>query len=199
MKKLISWVGGLGVVGVPAWSFFSSYAPPLFPGVTLIVAALSGAIWAAVKLPKRSGATQIAKERVKAALILIAAATVLIIAYILLLQFTGLPIPPEKEKRVQIGFGTANWSLTDVGRKWKSEHPAWTAEEIAEREAAFDQGRVFIVWNTWSVYCAGLGLIILYFVAFALWGSGFAILGIGGPQDQEKEESQPQEPEDRDV
>jgi hypothetical protein len=102
-----------------------------------------------------------------------------------MLQFTTLPIPPEKDKRVQIGFGTANWSLTDVGKKWTTDHPSITAEEIAAREAAFDQGRVFIVWPTWSVYLAGTCLILLYFIAFGLWTSGFAILGIGGPQDEE--------------
>lgn len=188
IKRILGGIGAIAGVGVPAWSFFSSYAPPLFPGVTVIVAALSAAIWAAVKLSKRVGDEQPPTGQVKSAIVLIVVAILLISGYILLLQFTGLPVPPEKVRRVQIGFAMANWSLTDVGRKWKAEHPAWTVEEIAASEAAFDQGRVFIIWQTWSVYCAGFALIVLYFVGFGLWTSGFALLGVGGPQDEEKKD-----------
>ena len=169
MRRILSGLGAIVGVGVPAGSFFSSYAPPLFPGVTFIVSALSIWIYA---MSKRKGST---RSRIIVAVALIA-------LYILLLQFTSLPIPPEKEKRVQIGFDTLNWSLTEAAQKEKAEHPTWTAEDLAFSEAAFDPQRVYIVWRTWSVYLAGSCLIVLYFVGFALWTTGFARLGIGGPE-----------------
>ncbi|MEN3371152.1 MAG: hypothetical protein V7609_3295 [Verrucomicrobiota bacterium] len=171
-KRILAVGGGVAGVGVPAWSFFSSYPPPLFPGVTLITAALSVAIWAIVSKGPKSGRPSWR----------IIAAVALLSSYIVLLQFTTLPIPPDNDNRVQIGFGTENWTLTNAGQGWKEKYPLMTAYEIANRESAFDQQRVPIVWRAWSVYVSGISLIVLYFVGFALWTAGFAILGIGGPQ-----------------
>ena len=172
MKRLLGLSGATAGVGVPAWSFFTSYPPPLFPGITWITAALSLAIW--VISSKRSNKQGTAKWR-------IITAVGLLIFYIALLQFTTLPIPPENKNRVQIGFGTAQWTLTKDGQKWKTTHPAITAYEIADRESAFVQDRVTIAWEIWSVYSAGICLILFYFAGFGLWTSGFALLGIGKP------------------
>jgi uncharacterized membrane protein HdeD (DUF308 family) len=176
-KRVLGLVGAVAGVGVPAGSFFSSYPPPLFPGVTFITAGLSVAIWAMSS--KGSEEKRKAKKRIIPAVLLLT-------VYIVLLQFTTLRIPPDKEKRVQTGFGTANWSLTESGKAWKQKFPEMTAEEMASREAAFVPERVSILWQTWSVYVSGILLIALYLLGFALWTSGFAILGIGGPDDPKK-------------
>jgi hypothetical protein len=169
VKRALGVVGSVAGVGVPAWSFFSSYPPPLFPGVTLITAALSGAIWAMTR--KKSDGAPGAAWRIIIAMVLLT-------TYIALLQFATLPIPPEKDKRVQIGFGMADSSLTDTAKRWKQTHPEITAYDMADKEAAFEPDRVPLLWQTWSIYTAGSCLIALYLIGFSLWTAGFALLGI---------------------
>jgi hypothetical protein len=111
---------------------------------------------------------------VRKAAFLIGVSVLLLVLYVLLFQFTTISAPSGK--RLQIGFGRANWSLTDGGKTWVRTQPSITVVEMVENEAAFDQGRLTILWTTWSIYTAGGLLILLYFVGFVCWTKGFAIL-----------------------
>lgn len=184
MKRLLGAAAG---IGVPGSLFFSSYPPPLFPGVGFITAALSTAIWAIVSFGSSTHEQTPPPNRRRAAKCSILFAACLITAHILLLQFTTLRVPSDSTKRVQIGFGTEDWSLTAAGRAWKQSKPGITAFEIASNEAAFDQDRVPKAWETWSVYAAGFSLIVLYLAGFSYWARGFALLGI---RDGEKDPAQ---------
>lgn len=104
------------------------------------------------------------------------AAIFLLAAYVLLLQFTSVASPQGGVARYQIGFGTADWSLTERGRHWKEKDPNVTPLKILMNEASFSQELVGELWQTWTIYLAGSCLIVVYFVGFLLWTIGFAVL-----------------------
>jgi hypothetical protein len=141
-KRLAGYAGAATGVVVPAASFFSSYAPPLFLGITILTSALSAAIFAVVSAGVTGAKALADQARAKRAAIYIAVAFALFTIYMLLFQFTTIEVPrPEtdkdkKEERIQIGFNTLSWSLTPAGLGWKERNPAITAEEIAANEAA---------------------------------------------------------------
>ena len=172
------WLGAGSGVGVPAFTFFSSFPPPLFPGISLISAALSTAILliALAWNPKVTEPDHTLPRIVKQGKRFLFWSVPLLIAYILLLQFTTVPLPTESGTRLQIGFGTLDWTLTEAARDWKSLNPSLTVTQMIKNEAAFTQDRIAILWKTWSVYIAGFLLIVLYFSVFITWTSGFALL-----------------------
>lgn len=177
-KTGASWLGaGLGV-GLPGLSFFTRYAPPLFPMTSLITAlpaAILYLVYARRSRPdlRRTGMPNDEKR----AAYLIGIGLVFLIVYALLFLYTTIPSPIGE--RLQIGFGLSNWSLTEAGQNWVQAQPTITVMEIVKREAAFDQDRLPILWKTWSIYSAGVLLIFVYFVGFISWTIGFAFLAKG--------------------
>jgi hypothetical protein len=173
-KRVAGWIGGVSGVATPGWLYFKNYTPPLFPGITWLVAALSVAIWFLVwrgSIRRRAAAVQLI------------VAVLLLFIYALLLQFTTLTAAGNPKQRVQIGFGTVSWTLTQAGNDWMRAHPSSTAFDLASSDAAFVQHRVPKLWQTWSVYCAGALATLVYVLAFVLWSSGFANLGLGEPDE----------------
>jgi hypothetical protein len=169
------WVGaGIGV-GVPGYTFFTTYPPPLFPMISLITA-LSAAILIIVLAwrPRRDSPRQSTPRIVKKAGYSIGAALLLLVVYGLLFNFTTIATPSGN--RLQTGFGRAYWSLTEAGKAWVRTQPDITVVQMVSNEAAFDQDRLTILWPTWSIYSAGALLIFLYFSGFILWATGFALL-----------------------
>lgn len=179
LHKCARWFGAATGVGVPAYSFFSSYSPPLFPSISLITAALACAIFVTITLTsRRRQKADPSLKQIMCAWLCLIAAICLIIGYILLFQYTTVVISPSDNQRLQIGFGTAEWTLTQTGREAKQRRPTLTASELLRNEADFAQERVPRLWQNWSIYAAGFGLIVLYLPGFLLWTTGFSILGI---------------------
>jgi hypothetical protein len=180
LKQGGKWIGAASGIGVPAYNFFSSFPPPLFPAISLLTAAISGAILFIVSTwkPPANGGKRTVPWVVKRGATLIVISIPLLIAYILLFQFTTIKLRPpfSQTERIQIGFGKAEWSLTEAGRKWTRDQPTITVYQMVENEAAFEQRRVEKLWQTWSIYCAGLTLIVLFFLGFLSWTAGFALL-----------------------
>jgi len=172
------WLGAGAGAGVPAFTFFFSFPPPLFPGISLISAALSSAILliALAWNPKVQGSDHTLPRIVKQGKWFLILSIPLLIAYILLLQFTTVPIPTESGTRLQIGFGKLDWTLTEAAKDWKISDPSLTVTQMIKNEAAYTQDRLAILWKTWSVYVAGLLLILLYLSGFITWTGGFALL-----------------------
>jgi hypothetical protein len=173
------WLGATSGAGVPALTFFSSFPPPLFPGVvSLLTAGLSGAVLliAAAWKPPADTPDQSLPRVVRRAKWFLVCSISLLIVYILLLQFTTIRIPTEPDTRLQIGFGKVDWTLTEVGKSWNHSNPSLTVTEMVKNEAAFTQDRAAILWQTWSIYLAGVLLIALYFFGFLTWTSAFALL-----------------------
>jgi hypothetical protein len=179
MTRLARWGASALGVGAPVASFFTDYSPPLFPGVSFFTAGLAAAIWGVISL-KRRGASD--NRFVRGAKTSMAVGIVLIVIYILLFQFTTVGVSEENGTRIQIGFGTASWSLTKAGRDWQTFRPAMTPFDMLNAES-FKPDSARIIWKTWSIYTAGACLIALYLAGFVLWTNGCARLGIKNPTD----------------
>jgi hypothetical protein len=171
-----TWLGGLSGIGVPGYQFFTSFPPPLFPGISLITAGLSSAILFIVLAwrPKADRRSAAMPRVVHVAGRYIGSAVLLLVFYVLLFGFTTIGAPSGK--RLQIGFGRATWSLTDAGRDWVKTQPTITVVQMVTNEAAFEQDRIGILWTTWSINLAGALLILLFVLCFASWTTGFALL-----------------------
>ena len=178
LKTGAKWlVGTASSVGVPAYSFFTSYTPPLFPGISIITAALSGAILFVVACwtpkPDKKSATLPGIVRMGGKILFIS--LILIIVYILFLQSTTVVNPNQQSDRFQIGFWKCDWTLTEYGKELKDKNPSWTTTAMLESDG-FAQDRVPIIWETLSVYIAGTLLILLYLSGFIMWAIGFGML-----------------------
>lgn len=167
---------GLGVA-TPAALFFSSYPPPLFPGITWITAGVAALLMATLR-----GRDPRSEGSVKRVWWLGAVAVVSLVVYILALQYTTVTVPPRHSARLQIGFGTAAFGLTEIGTGWTHDRPYISPESMLANEAAFSQDGVYRIWKQWSVFLAGGMLIVLYLVGFTTWTAAFAL--IRTPQQQ---------------
>lgn len=171
-----TWLGGISGVAVPGYQFFTSFPPPLFPGISLITAALSAAVLVIVIAwrPKADDRLDGMPPVVRLGGRFIGSAVLLLILYILLLQFTT--IETSSGKRLQIGFGQASWSLTEAGRDWIKAQPTITVGQMVADEAASNQDRISILWTARSIYLAGVLLVVLFVLCFLIWTTGFALL-----------------------
>lgn len=169
-----SWLGAVSGAGLPAITYFTTLAPPLFAEAGLITSALAGAILIIAATWKAKNDTGLGYVKIAAGFL--AVAIPLLVAYSLLLNFTTVVGPGVDGTRYQIGFGRAEFSLTEVGNAYVKHNPTLQPKQLMMNEAAFDQDRVPILWKTWLIYAAGLLLIVVYFFGFLCWTIGFALL-----------------------
>lgn len=105
----------------------------------------------------------------------LATAIVTLIVYSVLLNLWSVVDPQTERVRFQIGFGLADWSLTDLGRRVKSQFPSLTAAQLLMTDKGFHMGGSTGIWERWSVYSAGFLLIGLYLAAFISWTIALAL------------------------
>jgi hypothetical protein len=171
-QAALAWFASAAGAGVPAWSFFTHYNPPIFPAVGLLLAPVSAALIVFAGAQRRGGS----RKMLKGGMILVGVGFVLILAYgVALSQWTVFE-PQHYQTRFQIGFGLADWSLTSVGLSDKKEIPAPTPEQLMMAEAAFSPEGAEKIWSAWSITSAGALLLAFYCLGFVLWTSGFAWL-----------------------
>src|SRR5437762_2149218 len=133
-----SWLGAASGAGLPALSYFTTFAPPLFAGASLITGGLAAAILVIAAAWKTKDGAAVPGS-VKTAVICLVAALASLIAYSLLLQFTTVVGPESDGARYQIGFGRAEFSLTDVAKGHLKHNPTLQPKQLMMYEAAFDQ------------------------------------------------------------
>jgi hypothetical protein len=177
LKKTACWVGAAAGVGVPAVAVFAAYAPPLFPAASAIITAVADAIvfYVVGTSSKPSTPDVLHRRSHRAGIGLILLAVALLSGYGLYRDYTSVPIPSTDNERLQIGFGTNDWSLTDAGKDWKRRRPQITSEQIVQGEG-YTQDRVYINWTRASVYMAATLMFLLFFMSFLSWTTGFALL-----------------------
>jgi len=177
--KAFAWMGQALGVSAPAIGYFVAVAPPLLPRVGLLLPLVCGAL-AIIAFKHRSSGrgSPVAGEsrEVVAARRCLALALVAIVLYALLLQWCSVVDPQNERARFQIGFGMTDWSLTPLGLSLKSKYPLFTARDMLLAVAGFHDGGAELLWKVWTVYLAGLLLIVSYLVAFVFWVLGFGFL-----------------------
>jgi hypothetical protein len=172
LQSALSWFGSATGVAVPALGFFKDFAPPIFPAIGLILVPISSAIIYFVGANK---SLRTNSRLLKRSMWLVGVGVSLIFVYIIALPNWSVQIPGS-DKHLQIGFGTANWSLTAIGKQDKRAIPDATPEKLLMAEAAFTHDGVIGVWASWTVALAGSVLLLSYFCGFVAWTSGFACL-----------------------
>lgn len=178
LKSLKSLTGLLVSAGVlvPALAYFTILSPPLLQESSLFTAAIAVATLLAVfqyrfrneHLTAREGFSPLSRRAVH--LLLGALAT--FIGYILLLRISTV-VDPQGQQRWQIGFYKLQWSLTAAGREKAPELPI---EDWMLSGAYFRDGGPEVLWTPFSIYLAGILLILLFTTTFVLWTAGWGLL-----------------------
>lgn len=167
----LKWAAGaMALVGaaLPGLSFFSEYAPPLFSYMAFLTSGLalfSFAAGFARRLPR-----QPPRAAARYALIAILCVGFYWVGFL----FTSVSWPTERGvgPRTQIGFGLLSFSLTDAAKKYVSDNPGLTAEElwIAGHMNAAN------IWHSWSILITGVMLLLLFVLGFMFWTYAFGLL-----------------------
>lgn len=176
LKKTLSLFGAAGGVAVPGAQFFTDNAPPLFPKAALVTAiigvALLCVIWAYA--PPRSRKTTALAVPLRLSLVLLPIAVILMIGLVIIDHWTTSTAPGRKIS-VQLGFGSAAWSLTPDGQECLAQSNG-SIERCLLREAAYSEHGPERLWKPWTVYCAGILLIALYLLSFSAWTVALGII-----------------------
>jgi len=177
LKSMYGLSASIGVL-VPGISFFFNYDPPLLTGAGLITAGLGVATVMITYYykPKQAPSSSSLPTFARIALKMFLLSIVLIVVYVLLLHWCTV-VDPQKGQRFQIGFGIANWTLTEQGVMLKEKFPDMkTPLGLMMIKGAFEQGRPELIWRSWSIYVAGTFMIISYTCAFIIWVFAWSIL-----------------------
>jgi hypothetical protein len=173
----LKWFGAFSGAAVPAWTFFLHVAPPLFPQISLILAAVAGAIVAiaAAYVPPVCRGSAGLPPMVRHAAALIGVALVLLIAYVVLWQEWTVASINDPEVRYQIGFGKVNWGLTTEGLKDKADPDLHLIQDWMSAHG-WSSNTPGIIWKEWTINTAGLILIVIFVCGFISWTTGFSLL-----------------------
>lgn len=177
----LSWLtataGGIGSL-VPGWAYFNEQAPPSAEASGLVISAVALAvILYGINRPMKTRPTT------GRALAWILAALVIVVAYGVARDYTTAAYPPgyelaesERNKRLQIGFALARWSLTAEAAERLRDPDVRTVDDLLLAFPGAYAGQVELVWTPLSVTAAGLLLLLLFSIGFLSWAYGFALL-----------------------
>src|SRR3954471_16503349 len=101
MKKAVALIASASGVVIPAWQFFTAYAPPAFPSITLITAAIGTALALVIHYAPPLTVPEISRR----GLALIFVSLALLIAYVTLLPQLTVADPRDGMPRIQVGLG----------------------------------------------------------------------------------------------
>jgi hypothetical protein len=175
--KSIKGVGaGIGVL-VPGFVYFTKYAPPYFPGITLLTTAFATATvvityYYSPSLVKSSTHTlpPILKKAIKAFVVSI----LLLLVYTILLDLCTVLVPGTTQ-RMQIGFAKFDWSLTTYGQQVKAAKPFATPQKWLWDESFATDAPKFI-WSSWAIHLSGILMTIVFMFAFVLWTFAWSLI-----------------------
>jgi hypothetical protein len=173
-------IKGLGAsigVLVPGFVYFTKYAPPYFPGITLLTTAFATATvvityYYSPSLAKSSTRTlpPILKSAIKA----FVASILLLFVYTILLDLCTVVVPGTTQ-RMQIGFGRFDWSLTAYGQQVKTTKPLAPPQQWLWDES-FETDAPKLIWASWTIHLAGILMTLVFMFAFVLWTFAWSLI-----------------------
>lgn len=178
-KSIQGALAGLGVALAFVPSIISS-EPPFLPAAGFITSAVAGAtiVVAYFYAPHPSRRRKRFPPLVRSAIKAFVAAVLFALLYFVVLTMTTVrgPGADASDYRYQTGFGKLDWSLTDEGRKVKIASPSASKFDWMADDALFYEHGPEVIWASWSINTAGVVLIALFMLAFALWTFGWSLL-----------------------
>jgi hypothetical protein len=172
--KTVATLGGALSGGLPGAAYFTHNAPPLFALTGVVSGGVGVGIFVYVFLVRPD-----LRVAAKGAIRVLISAVLLGAVYGVLLTLLSLTPPTDSGSdgaRVQIGFRTADLSLTADARKKRDQLDLRTPEDLMLAYGGFEPGTTYRIWKTWSIAAAGMLLIVLFVVTFVLWAYGLALL-----------------------
>jgi hypothetical protein len=168
---------GIGTL-IPAYAYFTQYAPPLLGASGLLTAALAAVtvLCAYYYKPSRETVENGVPPIIELARNLLILSVALLIVYLILFRVCTVLEPRNGDFRWQIGFDRSDWSLTESGKSLKQAHPNISMRDFLLWGRVYEEGRIEIYWKTWTIYLAGTLMIIIFMVTFTLWNFGWSLL-----------------------
>jgi hypothetical protein len=173
-KAIIALAVGIGSL-IPMVSEWERLTPPYIVPVPSLGLALAAACLLAIhhhRFPAETAGTGM-PNLIKRGLRCLVAATVLVIAYMVLLGFTTSK-DPQEGKRYQIGFGKQGWSLTEFARKHKD--PTDSVETWILQCGCYREDGPQEIWTLPSIIAAGVLLAALFLGTLVLWTAGWGLI-----------------------
>jgi hypothetical protein len=103
----------------------------------------------------------------------------LFVIYLVLVKLCTVPAqltPGSPVQRYQVGFWTFDWSLNKDGRDLKAARPGVTPYELMDYGVAFSDDGPSKLWELWTIYAAGLTMVVVFLLSFVLWVFGWSLL-----------------------
>ncbi|MCD6013215.1 MAG: hypothetical protein K0Q79_3077 [Flavipsychrobacter sp.] len=169
-KNIYGLTAGIGVA-IPGFSYFIQKSPPLFPGIALIVSALCMGLLVHFVKNRKTAST-------KRGWWLMVLAIACLVSYLLLFDYTTVTFAGNNTSCLQIGFGLSDWSITDKARHIIASKLCGNAKEDILLCVSITRENVFVIWPRWSVYGAGILLMVLFTLSSLAWVSGWGLLGL---------------------
>jgi hypothetical protein len=160
-------LGGTGVAALEAAAF--PPAPPLMQWPAVLTYGTCGVITGLIYLTSARDGEPVDRRWLRTALVWLGVATTTLIVYGTLLTLCTVVDPQTERVRFQIGFGLAGWSLTSEAQRLKEHAPSMTATQLMMAFGGFTPGGAARIWTAWSIYSAGILLIVLYLSSFISW------------------------------
>ncbi len=168
---LKSYQGIVATIGVaiPGYSFFTDYAPPLFPNISIITSAIC--IWVLVLV---ANSEKPITPSTKKPIIYIGLSFLLLIVYLIMLRECTLP-NSAGDGRWQIGFGRWEPGLTDPAIAMLKNGDCQDSEGMLFC-SRYEEVSIEKIWKKWSVYAAGISMLFLFLFSSLLWTSAWGAL-----------------------
>lgn len=177
LKSFYGIAASIGVI-IPGFSFFNNYAPPLFTGIAILTVALSVAVIVIIvnNDDQIKSTKTVVKKHTSKSIKFLASSFVLILMYLMLMDFTTIVPEDFPEERWQVGFDMEQWSLTPLANSMLLDNSCNQNKEALLSCASVQKENVFLIWTKLSVYSAGLILILIFTTASLLWSAGWTYL-----------------------
>src|ERR1043166_5412978 len=167
---------GIGVL-VPGFTYFTKYAPPYFPGITLLTAAVATATVVITYYYSPSlvrGSPHTLPPLLKTAIKVFVISILLLLLFTILLDLCTVVVPGTTQ-RMQIGFGELDWSLTPYGQHVKATRPLATPQQWLWDES-FSTNAPKLIWIWWTIHLSGILITLVFMFAFVLWTFGWSLI-----------------------
>lgn len=167
----IRWFLGLGATFLTTLGL-SAYPPPKFESSGSTTISLVGVAFVFVGY----FAVKQRKNKVRLGATIMAISLLFQVPYFFLLDSTTAVLPGRACQRLQIGFGMAEWSLTDKAQKMAARGEVATPIDLLQSISAWGGGgQAQEMWKQWSIWLAAAILHTIFLLAVIGWGCGLGI------------------------